>query len=72
MSNYLQNPNQSAFFPKDNTLLDFLSAIEHDFELSKDEFATVFSTIPISQLLNPTPHRLYKKKSSLLSVLRLW
>ena len=72
MSNYSQNPNQSAFVSKDNALVDFFSAIEHDFELSKDEFATVFNTIPISKFSNPTPHRLYKKKSSLLSVLRLW
>lgn len=72
MSNYPQNPSQSAFFSKDNTLVDFLSAIEQDFELSKEEFASVLNTIPISQVVNPTPYKLYKKKSSLLSVLRLW
>jgi hypothetical protein len=71
MSNLKQNPSPRISFHQDNTVIDFLSAIEHDFELSKDAFASVYDAIPISQFSNPTPHRLYKKKSSLLSVLRI-
>jgi hypothetical protein len=72
MSNLKQNPYQRAFVSKDNALVDFLSAIEHDFELSKDAFASIYDAIPNSNVKNSTPRNIHRRKKAFLSVLRIW
>ena len=72
MSNTTSNHNQRKSSTKDNCVIDFLSAIENDFELSKEEFNIVCYAIPLESSKNIPPHRINRNKNSLLSVLRLW
>ncbi|MFY8186748.1 MAG: hypothetical protein ACOVLC_02200 [Flavobacterium sp.] len=72
MSNLKQNPSPRISFHQDNTVIDFLSAIEHDFELSKDAFASVYDAIPNSNVKNSTPRNFHRRKKAFLSVLKIW
>jgi hypothetical protein len=72
MNHHSNISQQINLFSKNNDVYDFLATIENEFEISSEEFDAVCASIPSTIATNQKIYKIKKKRSTLLSVLRLW
>ena len=72
MNHHSNISQQINLFSKNNDVYDFLATIENEFEISSEEFDAICASIPSTIATNQKLYNIKKKRSTLLSVLRLW